>query len=174
MVLTYMVLFVEGTALRAREFRAFEPRFSFQLEPLAVAVASSAPEPCAAATARVMAVTSPAFAEASDLVDANGRSLRLEYDSEPANRFCRYYRESPATLLVALAMRRGESVEVVRFKCDGAIAHQPRGPVEAGWECVFVPNGEKSTFAELALAGSVATLRRDLMNRVLAYFTIAK
>lgn len=147
-------LFLDGTEPRAAELRRILPTFRFALENLPVGFATSAPDPASRARDMVLAAEheGPVFAEASDLTTAEGKSLRLELDSENDSRFCRWFRETPARLHVCVALRRAPGAEVELFgaECEGKIADQPAGARAFGWDRLFVPDGYTHTLAELA------------------------
>jgi inosine/xanthosine triphosphate pyrophosphatase family protein len=94
----------------------------------------------------------------------DGKSLRLELDSENENRFCKWWRETPAKLALVVALRRAPEaeIELVIGTCDGRIADKPAGPHVLGWDRLFVPAGEDATLAELGAAGEVSAFRREV------------
>jgi hypothetical protein len=158
------VIFIDGNELRAAEIRHVIPGIALVLEPLQSGFATSAPEPEQKARDKVLAhpVASACFAEAVDLTTMDGKSLRLELDSENANRFCKWWRETPAKLQIRIAVRRAGTtdIEVVTSTCEGRIADAPAGPLILGWDRLFVPEGEDYTAAELTEAGEVTEFRR--------------
>jgi hypothetical protein len=166
------VIFIDGNDLRARELAQIVPGWALEVEALQSGFSTSAPEPGQRARDKVLAhhATKSCFAEAVDLVTMDGKSLRLELDSENANRFCKWWRETPTKMLLALALRREGSAEIQMFtaECEGRIADQPAGPLILGWDRLFVPAGEDDTLAELTEAGEVSALRR------IAYGELAK
>lgn len=145
--------FVDGSELRAAEVRRAVPGLAFDVVGLPAGYSTSAPDPERRARDMVLAVDDgfPCFAEACDLQTMEGKSLRLELDSENDNRFCRWWRETPVRLMLCVALRRdaGAVVEVFHGSCDGRIADKPAGPRILGWDRLFVPAGFEATFAEL-------------------------
>jgi inosine/xanthosine triphosphate pyrophosphatase family protein len=91
-----------------------------------------------------------------------GKSLRLELDSENENRFTKWWRETPAQMQLRIAVRRAgtSEIEVVSATCQGRIADKPAGPLILGWDRLFVPEGEDATLAQLTAAGEVTEFRR--------------
>ena len=146
--------FIDGYELRAAELRRIVPALRFELANLPVGFATSAPDPAQRARDMVMAADAPCFAEAVDLTTMEGKSLRLELDSENDNRFCRWFRETPARLHLCVALRRSleHDVELFAAECEGRIADQPAGQRAFGWDRLFVPSGFRRTLAELAVA----------------------
>jgi hypothetical protein len=147
------VRFLDGTPLRIAELRRVVPELAVEPAGLPSGYATSAPDPGQRAHDMVLAVDDgfPCIAESCDLTRLDGSSLRLELDSENDNRFCRYWRETPVQMHVAVALRRAADapIEVFRAMQLGRIADKPRGPRELGWDRLFVPDGFDVTIAEL-------------------------
>jgi hypothetical protein len=166
------VIFIDGNELRAAEIRQVISGIALAVEPLQTGFATSAPEPEHKARDKVLAhpVAAACFAEAVDLTTMDGKSLRLELDSENENRFCKWWRETPAQMQLRIAVRRagGSDIEVIAATCRGRIADKPAGPHLLGWDRLFVPDGEDHTLAELTAAGEVTAFRRE------AYATVAR
>ena len=158
------VIFIDGNDLRTAELAAIAPELAVRVEPLSTGFSTSAPEPGQRARDKVLAhhATECCFAEAVDLTTMDGKSLRLELDSENANRFCKWWRETPTKMLLAIALRRAGDSEIQLFTavCDGRIADQPAGPLILGWDRLFVPGGEDGTLAQLTESGEVVEFRR--------------
>jgi non-canonical purine NTP pyrophosphatase (RdgB/HAM1 family) len=55
-----------------------------------------------------------------------------------------------ATAICAIAYCDGGEVIAARGEAHGSIADAPRGGLGFGWDSIFVPDGEKRTFAEMA------------------------
>jgi len=170
-----VIVFIDGNDLRAREIRAIAPNLAVAVEPLQTGFSTSAPEPGQRARDKVLAhpVASACFAEAVDLTTMAGKSLRLELDSENENRFCKWWRETPAKMHLAVALRRsaGAAIELFTVVCEGRIADQPAGPHILGWDRLFVPADEDATLAQLTEAGEVPAFRHTLYTQVAAALT---
>lgn len=166
------VIFIDGNDLRAAEIRQIVAGIELVVEPLQTGFATSAPEPDNKARDKVRAhpVAAACFAEAVDLTTMDGKSLRLELDSENENRFCKWWRETPAQMQLRIALRRAGSteIEVIAATCPGRIADKPAGPLLLGWDRLFVPDGEDYTLAQLTEAGEVTEFRRA------AYASVAR
>ena len=158
-------IFIDGNDLRRAELAQIAPGITITVESLQTGFSTSAPEPGQRARDKVLAhpVVAGCFAEAVDLMTMDGKSLRLELDSENANRFCKWWRETPTRMLLAIALRRAADAEIELFTvaCEGRIADQPAGPLILGWDRLFVPAGEDYTLAEISEAGEVAAFRRE-------------
>jgi hypothetical protein len=166
------VIFIDGNDLRAAEIRRIVPALDLRVESLQTGFATSAPEPEHKARDKVLAhpVALACFAEAVDLQTMEGKSLRLELDSENDNRFCKWWRETPVHIELRIAFRRAGSQEiaVVAATCKGRIADKAAGPLLLGWDRLFVPDEYDHTLAELTAAGEVVEFRRDAYTRVAA------
>ena len=165
-----MIVFIDGNDLRAGEIREIAPALAITVEALQTGFSTSAPEPAHRARDKVLAhpVSGACFAEAVDLTTMAGKSLRLELDSENENRFCKWWRETPAKMLLAIAVRRSatSTIDLFTAVCEGRIADQPAGPHILGWDRLFVPAGADYTLAQLTEAGEVPAFRRDIYTQV--------
>lgn len=163
-------IFIDGNDLRRAELAQIAPSLDVIVEALQTGFSTSAPEPGQRARDKVLAHHSAGacFAEAVDITTMAGKSLRLELDSENANRFCKWWRETPTKMLLAIAVRRSAEAEIELFtvECEGRIADQPAGPLILGWDRLFVPAGEDHTIAELSEAGEVVPFRRDVYAKL--------
>ncbi len=155
--------FVDGNEHRVAEVRQLVPSLELAIVHLPSGYSTSAPDPAQRARDKVLAFDSDAacVAEAVDLTTMDGRSLRLELDSENENRFCRYWRETAVRLQLCVAMRRGADspIELFRAECEGRIADKPAGPRTLGWDRLFVPADAHRTLAELSTAIDPVGLR---------------
>ena len=164
------MIFIDGNDLRANEIRQIIANVDLRVEQLQTGFATSAPEPEQKARDKVLAhhVASACFAEAVDLTTMEGKSLRLELDSENENRFTKWWRETPAQMQLRIAVRRegSQEIEVIAATCPGRIADKPAGPLLLGWDRLFVPDGEDYTLAQLTEAGEVTEFRRAAYTNV--------
>jgi inosine/xanthosine triphosphate pyrophosphatase family protein len=167
------LVFIDGNELRAAEIRQILPGVELVVEALSTGFSTSAPEPGQRARDKVLAhpVAAACFAEAVDLTTMDGKSLRLELDSENENRFCKWWRETPTRLHLVVALRRapGAEIELITGECDGRIADKPAGPHVLGWDRLFVPAGadeDDATLAQLAADGQISALRCELYAAV--------
>ncbi|HEX7701071.1 MAG TPA: non-canonical purine NTP pyrophosphatase [Kofleriaceae bacterium] len=166
------VVFIDGNDFLAAAFRGVAPQLEVLVEHLQTGFATSAPEPGQKARDKVLAhqTPHPCFAEAVDLTTVEGKSLRLELDSENANRFCKWWRETPTKMELRIAVHRPgpkmADVTIISATCNGRIADQPRGPLLLGWDRLFVPDGYDGTLAELTAAGELVDFRRTAYEAV--------
>jgi hypothetical protein len=159
------LVFIDGNDLRAAEIRGLMTGVELTVEALSTGFSTSAPEPGQRARDKVLAhpVAAACFAEAVDLTTVDGKSLRLELDSENENRFCKWWRETPARMQLVIALRRAQGADIELFTgtCDGRIADKPAGPHLLGWDRLFIPDGEDATLAELCVDGAISEFRRQ-------------
>jgi hypothetical protein len=164
------LVFIDGNDLRAAEIRLIMPGVELAIEALQTGFSTSAPEPGQRARDKVLVhpVVAGCFAEAVDLTTIDGKSLRLELDTENENRFCKWWRETPARMQLVVALRRAAGAETELFTgmCEGRIADKPAGPHMLGWDRLFVPAGEDLTLAQLIAAGEVSGFRREVYAAV--------
>jgi inosine/xanthosine triphosphate pyrophosphatase family protein len=164
------LVFIDGNDLRAAEIRQIVTGIELTVEALQTGFSTSAPEPGQRARDKVLAhpVSAGGFAEAVDLTTVDGKSLRLELDSANENRFCKWWRETPAKMQLVVALRRAPGAEIELFTgmCEGQIADKPAGPHTLGWDRLFVPAGEEATLAQLTSAGEVLAFRREVYAAV--------
>ena len=164
------VVFIDGNDILAAAFRAVAPQLDVVVEQLQTGFATSAPEPDHKARDKVLAhvVASACFAEAVDLTTLEGKSLRLELDSENETRFTKWWRETPAEIQLRIAYRKAgaSDIAVVAATCRGRIADKPAGPLLLGWDRLFVPDEYDHTLAQLAEAGEVVEFRRTAYTEV--------
>jgi hypothetical protein len=155
------LVFIDGNDLRAAEVKQILG-VELVVEALTSGFATAAPEPEHKARDKVLAhpTTGACFAEAVDLTK-DGNSLRLELDSENDNRFCKWWRETPVTMELRVALRGTDgAVRVFAASCPGRIADRPAGPQILGWDRLFVPDGDDvSTLAEQCARGEPSALR---------------
>jgi len=163
-------IFIDGNDLRRAELAQIVPGLVVTVEPLQTGFSTAAPEPAHRARDKVLAhhAQTGCFAEAVDLTTMEGKSLRLELDSENANRFCKWWRETPTKMQLAIALRRAPdaAIELFTAVCEGRIADQPAGPLILGWDRLFVPAGEDYTLAEISEAGEVVSFRREAYGQL--------
>jgi hypothetical protein len=163
------VVFIDGNDLLAAAYRKVAPELDLVIEQLQTGFATSAPEPEQKARDKVLAHHSPSacFAEGVDLTTMDGKSLRLELDSENANRFCKWWRETPTKMELRIAWRRaGGDISIITATSPGRIADQPAGPLLLGWDRLWVPDGHDDTLAELTAAGELVEFRRTAFEAV--------
>ncbi len=168
--MTTSLIFIDGNELRAAEVARIVPDLELHIEALQSGFSTSAPEPAHRAHDKVVAhsVALGCFAEAVDLTTMAGKSLRLELDSENENRFCKWWRGTPAQMVLVVALRRASSAPIELFNavCSGRIADKPAGPHLLGWDRLFVPADAEATLAQLTEAGDIVGFRRAVYGEL--------
>lgn len=162
------VHFLDGNEPRAAELRRLVPALDLVLTGLPSGYSTSAPDPVERARGMVLAAdVFPCFAESVDLTTMDGKSLRLELDSENDNRFCRWWRETAVRFHLCVALRTRADADVVLFRGEvtGRIADKPSGARPLGWDRLFVPDGFDETLADLVGVDEVA-LRGQLYSEM--------
>jgi hypothetical protein len=145
---------LDGNEPRAAELARVAPALELALTGLPSGFSTSAPDPAERARGMVLAAdVFPCLAESIDITTVDGKSLRLELDSENDIRFCRWWRETAVRLHLCVALRTaaGADVRLFRGEVAGRIADKPAGPRPLGWERLFVPDGFDHTLAELVV-----------------------
>ena len=73
-----------------------------------------------------------------------------------------WWRETPAKVELCVALRREPDgpIEMFSATCLGRIADQPGGPLELGWDRLFVPDDYDDTLAQLTASGELVDFRR--------------
>jgi inosine/xanthosine triphosphate pyrophosphatase family protein len=168
------LVFLDGNELRLAELRRLIPGIEITVEHLQSGFSTSDPEPKHRARDKVAAhpVHGGCFAEAEDMTTMDGKSLRLELDSENDSRFCKWWREREVELHLCIALRRSPTAEIEFFAatCAGRIADRPMGPQELGWDRLFVPTtqppGQTRTLAELTAHGLTVDFRRAIYGEL--------
>lgn len=147
------LFFLDAPAWRAEEIRRVVPGLVFDIGGLPAGYATSAPDPAQRALDKCAAsdLHASVFAEAADLLTLEGKSLRLDLDSENETRFCRWWRETQVQLVLCVGLRRqhGGATQVFTATCLGRIADRPAGATGHGWDRLVVPAGHTETLAQL-------------------------
>jgi hypothetical protein len=166
---------LDGNDPRAAELRRVAPALELVATGLPSGFSAASPDPAERARGMVLAAdVFPCIAESADITTVDGKSLRLELDSENDIRFCRWWRETAVRYQLCVALRTGAAAEVRLFQGEvaGRIADKPAGPRPLGWERLFVPDGFDETMADLVarpeLSGTDAADPIGLRSRLYA------
>lgn len=77
------------------------------------------------------------------------------WDTLEAERFAELFGRSSDPSVVAetrVAYVDGRAIYTFRGTCSGTVTETPRGPRGFQWDCVFQPDGESETFAEMGVS----------------------
>lgn len=66
--------------------------------------------------------------------------------------------------VIAIADPQGQIINISTGKCEGQIAHAPRGTQGFGYDPVFIPDGFEQTFGELS-----PEIKQNISHRALAF-----
>ena len=165
--------YIDGSDLRAAEFRRFAPSIEFVVTALQTGFATSDPAPAHRASDKLVAAGVAGFAEAADILSEAGKSMRLDIDSENETRFCRHWRETACTMMVSFAIRPtlDAPIQTITVTCTGNIADKPAGPFALGWDRLFRPTGSTRTLAELCAADELPAFRQEAYRKVVQLLT---
>lgn len=148
------LFFLDAPAWRAEEIRRLLPGLAFEIGGLPAGYATSAPDPAQRARDKVAAsdLAGAVFAEAQDMLTLDGKSLRLDLDSENETRFCRWWRDTEVQLVLCVGLRRhhGGDTQVFKAVCLGRIVERPAGATGHGWDRMLIPAGHTETLAQLS------------------------
>ena len=160
--------YIDGSDLRAAEFRRFAPGIEFKVAALQTGFSTSDPAPAHRASDKLVAAGVIGIAEAADLLTPEGKSMRLDIDSENETRFCRHWREAACTMMVSFAIRPTleAAIQTITVTCSGNIADKPAGPFALGWDRLFRPTGSPHTLAELCAADELPAFRQEAYRQV--------
>jgi XTP/dITP diphosphohydrolase len=90
-------------------------------------------------------------------------SERLERLLEELSRRAPQQRRARFVSVIAIADPQGQIVNISTGKCEGQIAHAPRGTRGFGYDPVFIPEGFEQTFGELP-----PEIKQNISHRALA------
>jgi XTP/dITP diphosphohydrolase len=80
----------------------------------------------------------------------------------------------PVTAKTTIAYCDGRKIFVFTGEIEGRIASKPRGDRTFQWDCVFVPNGFKETFAELGAKKNEISMRRIALDKFAEFIKKAR
>jgi len=73
------------------------------------------------------------------------------------------------TAVTLISYCDGRSIQTFRGTLRGTIAAEPRGPEGFQWDPIFVPEGHDRTFAELGPIKNEISMRRQAIDKFIAY-----
>jgi XTP/dITP diphosphohydrolase len=90
------------------------------------------------------------------------------WDSLKADRFCELFGREERRGLTAktwIGYCDGRRIHHFLGEIRGTVASEPRGNRDFQWDCVFVPEGQEQTFAEMGERKNEMSMRRIALNR---------
>lgn len=103
----------------------------------------------------------------SHLSGLPGGLTEVFWNTLEADRFAELFGNSPDTSAVARTMigyTDARSFQHFTGEISGRIAPEPKGPRGFQWDCVFIPEGESSTFAEMGDHKNELSMRRKALD----------
>ena len=79
-----------------------------------------------------------------------GGLTQIFWDTLEAKVFCKYCCNMHVTAMTIVAFCDGKIIKLFNGKIKGRIADVPSKNRTFEWDCVFIPNGQKKTFAEMS------------------------
>ncbi len=92
-----------------------------------------------------------------------GGLTQIFWDKLEADKFCSLLGQGETVSLVAKTVIGYCDARKMHFfegEIKGTIAPEPRGSKSFQWDCIFIPNGEKKTFAEMGAKKNEISMRR--------------
>lgn len=68
----------------------------------------------------------------------------------------------------------GREIHLFEGEIEGTVPHAPSGPQDFQWDCVFIPNGQSKTFAEMGTAKDEISMRRKALDKFANYLKSVK
>jgi XTP/dITP diphosphohydrolase len=97
-----------------------------------------------------------------------GGLTQIFWDTIQAERFAELYGKlapnRKAIARTAISFCDGRKIHDFQGEVAGQIVEAPRGPRDFQWDCVFQPNGEKMTFAEMGDRKNEISMRRAALD----------
>lgn len=94
------------------------------------------------------------------------------WDKLEADRFCALFgcgNNRSLTAKTWIGYCDGRQIHHFHGEIRGTVPPEPRGNREFQWDCVFVPNGHKETFAEMGERKNEISMRRKALDRFAAH-----
>ncbi len=105
--------------------------------------------------------------EISPLNGFPGGLTQVFWDTLEAERFTEIFGSLPAPRVKAttrVAFCDGKRIHQFDGEVMGTISPEPRGNRDFQWDCVFIPDGEKQTFAEMGAKKNEISMRRAALE----------
>lgn len=101
-----------------------------------------------------------------------GGLTQVFWDTLGPDRFSELFGRTANTKLVAktvVGYVDGQRIHLFEGVVNGTIADKPRGDRSFQWDCVFIPDGYKETFAELGAKKNDISMRRKALDALAAF-----
>lgn len=105
-----------------------------------------------------------------DAADLPGGLTQIFWDSLQAERFAQMFgsftASGTATATTRIAYCDGKQIHQFEGSISGSIVNPPRGPRDFQWDCVFKPQGDTETFAEMGSRKNLISMRRAAFDKL--------
>jgi XTP/dITP diphosphohydrolase len=108
------------------------------------------------------------------LNDLPGGLTQIFWDKLEAERFADLFGSTSDTFTLAktvIGFTDGRGFYTFEGSVGVYIASEPRGPRDFQWDCVFVPDGESLTFAEMGDRKNEISMRRVALDRLATFLS---
>ena len=82
--------------------------------------------------------------------------------------------DAKVTAKTILGYCDGRRIHIFEGAIEGTVPRTPRGPTGFQWDCVFVPDGDTQTFAEMGARKDDISMRRKALDQFAAHLNAAK
>lgn len=82
--------------------------------------------------------------------------------------------DAKVTARTVLGYCDGHKMHLFEGAIEGTVPAMPSGPSDFQWDCVFIPNGFKQTFAEMGPAKDEISMRRIALDKFAAHLKTSK
>jgi XTP/dITP diphosphohydrolase len=106
-----------------------------------------------------------------------GGLTQLFWDTIGAERFTVLFGSTPDPRALARSVvgyTDGRGIHLFAGEIAGRIAPEPRGSEGFSWDCVFIPDGQTATFAELGEAKGQLSMRRRALDQLARFLRQAR
>lgn len=101
-----------------------------------------------------------------------GGLTQIFWDALQAQKFSAIFGTSPDTSVIArtvIGYVDARNVHYFEGEVHGNVAASPKGPPDFQWDCIFVPQGDSRTFAEMGQEKNKVSMRRVALDQFAMY-----
>lgn len=98
-----------------------------------------------------------------------GGLTQVFWDNLEADKFSELFGNSKAKAVTVIGYIDGKRFHSFTGEIMGSIVTPPRGNRVFQWDCIFVPDGESETFAELGERKNEISMRRKALEKFMVY-----
>lgn len=101
-----------------------------------------------------------------------GGLTQIVWDALQADRFTQLFGNTPDTTVIArttIGYVDGKKIHTFVGETRGRVADHPRGKRDFQWDCIFLPEGEIQTFAEMGSRKNEISMRRKALDEMVAF-----